>query len=99
MKLRKKPVVIDGFHMTAARMRLHGAFPSWVIEAMGLSANTPGALCQTTEAAWYVHTLDGIVRVDVDNWILRGVKGELYPCTPDIVALTHDILGPDKDGT
>ena len=96
MRLRKKPVEIDGFQMTAARMRLHNSFPSWAIEAMGLSADTQGSLCQTTEAAWYVHTLEGNVRVSVNDWVLRGVQGELYPCKPDIVALTYDFLGPDE---
>ena len=99
MRLRKKPVEIEGFQMTAPRMRTLVGFPSWATKALGISNDTPGALCQTDEITWYVHTLEGNVRVGVDDWLLRGVKGELYPCKPDILALTYDVLGPDKEGT
>ena len=102
MKLRKKPVVIEGFQMTAERMRMDGMYdglPSWAVVAALKPEHEPGAIYRTPAALWYVHTLDGPVRVSVDNWILRGVKGELYPCAPDILALTYDVLGPDEEGT
>ena len=102
MRLRKKPVEIEGFQMTAARMRFHphGGWPIWAMWAAQMPSDTPGALyLRTTETYWCVHTLEGVMRVSVDDWILRGVKGELYPCNPDIVALTYDILGPDEEGT
>ena len=101
MRLRKKPVEIDGFQMTAERMRLRSVmdWPEWALAAASTPPDTAGALCQTDDVTWYVQTLDGNVRVRVDDWILRGVKGELYPCRPDIVALTYDIIGPDQEGT
>ena len=101
MRLRKKPVVIDGFHMTAARMQsvpLEG-FPLWAFTAVHIPAPTPGALYRMTDTVWCVHTVAGVMRVDVDDWVLRGVDGELYPCKPDVLALTYDVVGPDKEGT
>ena len=35
-------------------------------------------------------TLEGVMRADIDDWIIRGVKGELYPCKPDIFAATYE---------
>ena len=102
MRLRKKPVVIDGFQMTAQRMRFHtlAGWPTWALRAVGTPPNTAGRLCQENEDVWYVWTREGgRVRVNVDDWILRGVKGELYPCKPDVLALTYDVLGPDKEET
>jgi hypothetical protein len=35
-------------------------------------------------------TLEGTMRADVDDWIICGVKGELYPCKPDIFEATYE---------
>ena len=37
-----------------------------------------------------VHTLEGIMCGGVGDWIIRGVKGEFYPCKPDIFAATYE---------
>ena len=38
-----------------------------------------------------IHTLEGIMVGDVGDWIIRGVKGECYPCKPDIFEMTYEI--------
>lgn len=38
----------------------------------------------------FVPTLEGNLFADPDDWIIRGVKGEFYPCKPDIFAATYD---------
>jgi hypothetical protein len=38
----------------------------------------------------YIGTLEGAHRADPGDWIIRGVKGELYPCKPDIFAETYE---------
>lgn len=40
----------------------------------------------------YIHTLEGAHRVSPGDWIITGIKGEHYPCKPDIFALTYDTL-------
>lgn len=35
-------------------------------------------------------TLEGTMTGNLDDWIIRGVKGELYPCKPDIFAATYE---------
>jgi hypothetical protein len=37
-----------------------------------------------------IHTLEGVVRADPGDYIIRGVGGKLYPCKPDIFAATYD---------
>jgi hypothetical protein len=37
-----------------------------------------------------IETLEGTMRAEVGDWIITGVKGERYPCKPDIFAATYD---------
>ena len=37
-----------------------------------------------------IHTLEGDMRADPEDWIIKGVKGEFYPCKPDIFEATYD---------
>lgn len=37
-----------------------------------------------------IPTLEGDHHASVGDWIIRGVKGEFYPCKPDIFAATYE---------
>jgi hypothetical protein len=37
-----------------------------------------------------IKTLEGTMRAEVGDWIIRGVKGEFYPCKPDIFEATYE---------
>jgi hypothetical protein len=37
-----------------------------------------------------IHTLEGDMRADAGDYIITGVKGEKYPCKPDIFKATYD---------
>lgn len=37
-----------------------------------------------------VHTLEGVMRCDVGDWLINGVQGELYPCKPDVFEQTYE---------
>jgi hypothetical protein len=37
-----------------------------------------------------IDTLEGMMRADKGDWIIKGIKGEFYPCKPDIFAATYD---------
>lgn len=83
-KFRKKPVVID-----AARWQEDGEMPDWLLAAI-----KSGTVVMGGEPTSYPHaeiiTLEGVMRADVGDWIIRGVKNELYPCKPDIFAALYD---------
>lgn len=45
----------------------------------------------TVIAEWIdIPTLEGTMRADLGDWIIRGVEGEFYPCKPGIFAKTYD---------
>ena len=36
-------------------------------------------------------------RADKDDWVIRGVNGEIYPCKPDIFEKTYEAVAEDED--
>lgn len=40
----------------------------------------------------YIGTIEGTMAAAPGDWIIRGVKGEIYPCKPDIFAATYDAV-------
>jgi hypothetical protein len=96
MKFRKKPVVIEAFQMTKERRWDNSEWPVWLHVAWnkqtGLSKE--GALFVDSDdpsrELLCIGTLEGVHRVSWDDWIIRGVKGELYPCKPDIFSATYE---------
>lgn len=44
-----------------------------------------------------VKTLEGILRISLGDYIIKGVKGEFYPCKPDIFDLTYEKVTTNKD--
>ena len=40
--------------------------------------------------AFDIQTLEGLMRAEVGDWVITGVKGERYPCKPDIFAMTYE---------
>jgi len=82
-KFRKKPVVIeaiqwDGRHETIKSLEEAGMESVYLF---GDRDVTPELV---------VKTLEGEMRADPGDWIIKGVKGEFYPCKPDIFAATYD---------
>lgn len=40
----------------------------------------------------YIQTLEGKLYITHDDWIITGVKGERYPCKPDVFELTYEAV-------
>ncbi len=49
----------------------------------------PGEIWRDGEDLW-IGTLEGNMTCSPGDWIIRGIKGELYPCRPNIFAETYD---------
>lgn len=79
MRFRKKPVVIDAAQFTGERPWPDGVHASTNPRERG------EPIC---------HTLEGPLRVSVGDWIIKGIKGEFYPCKPDIFAMTYEPVAP-----
>ena len=74
---RKKPVVIEAVQWFA-----YGDHPAVIPKsAPSRHADTP--------VPW-IETLEGGHVVTPGDWIITGVKGEHYPCKPDIFAMTYE---------
>ena len=44
----------------------------------------------TSSSTLGIRTLEGVMDAAVGDWIIKGVKGEFYPCKPDIFEMTYD---------
>ena len=77
-KFRKKPIVIEAIQYTGHNAMEILAWSKWP----EISEEFTGGLD--------IPTLEGTMRADVGDWVIRGVKGEFYPCKPDIFATTYD---------
>ena len=84
MKYRKKPVVIEAFQHFDNAGTETTAFPRWLLDAV------ISGVIYTRGDKTFIQTLEGPLRVTDKDWIIRGVKGELYPCKPDIFAATYE---------
>ena len=88
MKYRKRPVVIDAFKLGADDM------PDWFMDAAAdgivkLNNATKG-FYKTANINADIKTLEGTMHADRGDYIIRGVKGEIYPCKHDIFHQTYE---------
>jgi hypothetical protein len=92
VRYRKKPVVIDAIQFTGKGDA--GGVIDWV-GAWDATAH----IFEAADGGLTVETLEGSLRASPGDWIIRGVKGEFYPCKPDIFAETYEpasALPPDE---
>lgn len=87
LKFRKKPVVIEAFQWTGGPNQPED--PVWACEAIR-AGSVRFENVGTPDVALLIDTLEGTHRANQGDWIIRGVKGELYPCKPDIFEATYE---------
>jgi len=97
-KFRKKPIVIEAFRMTYERRCDNSQWPAWMHEAWnrgpgenGIWPDSSGEKDQDT-AQLVCGTLEGVHKITWGDWIIQGVKGEIYPCKPDIFEATYEAM-------
>lgn len=95
MRYLKKPIIIEA-------IRYNGENASGIIDWAGneiiqeLRSRNIGHYKQ--EDGLLIKTLEGLMRADKGDWIIKGIKGEFYPCKPDIFEKTYDSV-EDSGGT
>ena len=93
---RKKPVVIEAYQMTIYRRQNNFDWPNWLHEAWNKEVTQIGSLFPSDwpnsdgKDELKINTLEGVMRVSFNDWIIRGVNGEIYPCKPDIFEKTYE---------
>lgn len=92
MKYRKKPIVIEAFKWTGGHNQKED--PEWIVEAIKAGDvwfNRLDANGNVVEHSMMrITTLEGIMTAEVGDYIIKGIKGEIYPCKPDIFEATYD---------
>lgn len=81
MKYRKKPVVIEAVQWDGDMT---------TVEPLLAKSSTYGVSQDLCDHSLIIPTLEGDMRANVGDWIILGVKEELYPCKPDIFEATYD---------
>lgn len=90
-KYRKLPVEIEavqftGFDNQRGQVKLSER-PDWLVNEFGnkiIFFDEPDTLT--------IKTLEGDMKAEVGDWIIRGISGEFYPCKPDIFEQTYEAV-------
>lgn len=82
MKYRKKPVVVEAVKFTG-----NNCFE--IMHFMNRSQDIFDAELQETDRP-YIHTLEGVLTCSPGDFVIKGVKGEFYPCKPDVFEATYE---------
>ena len=81
MKFRKKPIVIEATQFLADYPFTH----------QQVNYSEPQENCKSSlDGKHWVQTMEGPLIVSEGDWIITGIKGEHYPCKPDIFAATYE---------
>lgn len=79
MKYRKKPVEIEAMQLTEDNTTEVLTF-----------CNAKDIVASNDDGTISIRTLEGTMTASIGDYIIRGVKGEYYPCKPDIFEATYD---------
>lgn len=86
---RKKPVVIEA-------VLFDGCNHSQIFDFTQKQSRPPCCTEATLGLPITIPTLEGDHKADVGDVIIKGVKGEFYPCKPDIFAATYEAVEADQ---
>ena len=76
MKYRKKPVIIEAVQWNGKNLPEIDNFVGGSIGIKGTNL--------------VIHTLEGDMEASINDYIIKGVNGEFYPCKPDIFDKTYE---------
>ena len=80
-KFRKKPVMIEAIQWTGNNLEEIKDFMGYY---------------EYAKKNLIIHTLEGKMIAQVNDWIIHGVQGEYYPCKPDIFEKTYEPVVDEK---
>ena len=89
-KFRKKPVTIEAILWSGGNLRE-------VIDFIGLHESAQDMEWRKYQQLVFteglkIFTLEGTMKADTGDYIIKGIQGEFYPCKPDIFAQTYEPL-------
>ena len=81
-KFKKKPVVIEARPYDG----------SWESAKPILDWIEDRDACWGDDGTLIIPSLEGMMTASPGDWIIRGIKGEFYPCKPDIFEATYELV-------
>ncbi len=97
MKFRKKPVVIEALQLSWGTWGEMCDFADVGFlkdgKPQGGKVDNEGGFHEGMtgdKIAMAIPTLEGLMVAQENDWIIKGVKGEFYPCKPDIFEATYE---------
>lgn len=84
MQFRSKPVVIDAMNWDGSASAL-AALQSFVGESLDCPSGP-----NPHDGTLVIRTLEGNMRASKGDWIIKGTRGEFYPCKPDVFATKYE---------
>jgi hypothetical protein len=95
MKFRKKPVVIDAVLWTGTKKSMNECL-EFIADGKPDFRHLPSDGIHIYPGVSYccgnlhIPTLEGVITAKQGDWIIKGIKGEFYPCKPDIFEATYE---------
>lgn len=86
-RFRKKPVEIDAWLWDETKETFE-----MLKDAGMVSGHYNSHVTENFVSNLGIDTLEGMMRAEKGDWIIKGVKGEFYPCKPDIFEATYDTV-------
>lgn len=94
MHYRKRPVVIEAIQLRSDTL-------CELYDFLGITGKGSFLDCghgiDPTDGKFKITTLEGVHVAELDDFIIRGVKGEFYPCKPDIFEATYELVAQDDE--
>lgn len=95
MKFRKKPVVVEAVQWSGNNL---DEVLKFIADEKGSFEHLPktggnikaGVGHTPADGCLFIPTLEGDMCASPNDWIIKGVKGEFYPCKPDIFEMTYE---------
>lgn len=91
MKYRKKPVTVEAVQFTGSTTQVI-ALETWI---EGGEYVAPG-MRTADMRSFYIPTLEGDMRVQPGDYVIKGVQGEFYPCKSAIFEATYEKVTDDE---
>lgn len=85
MKFRKKPVVIEAIQYLREKNIM-------AVQDFFGDGNGRELIYVEETNDYAIKTLEGLMHLSDGDWIIRGVKGECYPCKPDVFDATYEAV-------
>lgn len=96
-KIKTKPVIKEAICLVTLQMSTIKDVLEFMGQSVGsddMSQNKFYDFCSmvSDSGGLFIQTLEGDMKADVGDWVIKGVNGEFYPIKPDAFFKTYDIL-------